>query len=475
MIITKKAIPRRTVLRGLGATLALPLLDGMVPALSALAQTAAKPVVRFCTVYVPNGIIMDQWTPAAEGTAFEFTRTLKPLEPFRNQLIVLSGLDNHGAIVRTGASGAHAQPAGAFMTGAEPYRTDSSSSLQLGVSMDQIAAKALGRQTPLPSLELGLEGSDIANGSGTCDVGFACAYQNTLSWSSPTTPMPPEQNPRVVFERLFGGLESTDPAVRTARLRRQGSLLDSVLDEVDRLQRSVGPHDRVKLGEYVESVREIERRIQNAEALGSRDLPVVESPAGIPVSYEEHAKLMFDLQALAFQTDMTRIITFLVGREQSGNTYPQVGAPETHHSISHHGNDKKKIESLTRINTYHVTLFAHFLDKLRSTADGEGTLLDHVMILYGSALSEGNRHDIHNLPILLAGGGAGRLKSGRHIKYPKETRLSNLHVTLLNNLGVPTEHFGDSNGELRGFRTVRPRASLLLRNNHEDAKNTKRT
>lgn len=448
MIITKKAIPRRTVLRGLGATVALPLLDGMVPALSALAKTAAKPVVRFASFYVPNGIIMQQWTPAAEGSGFEFTRSLKPLEPFRNQLLVLSGLDNHGAIVRTGFSGAHAQPAGAFLTGAEAYRTDGSSGVQLGVSMDQVAAKALGQQTPLPSLELGLEGSDTASGSGTCDVGFNCAYQNNMSWSSPATPMPPETNPRVVFERLFGGLESTDPAVRTARLRRQASILDSVLDEVDRLQRRVGPDDRVKVNEYLESVREIERRIQNAEALGSRELPVVESPAGIPVSYEEHAKLMFDLQALAFQTDTTRIVTFMIGREQSGTTYPQVGAPETHHSISHHGRDPKKLESLTRINTYHVTLFTHFLEKLRSTSDGEGTLLDHAMLLYGCGMSEGNAHDIHNLPILLVGGGAGHLKGGRHIRYPKETRLTNLLVTLLNNLGVPTQSFGDSTGEL---------------------------
>lgn len=469
MIITKKAIPRRTVLRGLGATLALPVLDGMVPALSALAKTAAKPVVRFCSVYVPNGIVMEQWTPAAEGSAFEFTPILKPLEPFRKQLLVLSGLDNTGAISRTGSSGAHAQPAGAFLTGAEAYRTDGSSGVQLGISMDQVVAKALGQQTTLPSLELGLEGSDTANGSGTCDVGFNCAYQNNMSWSSSTTPMPPETNPRVVFERLFGGLESTDPAVRTARLRRQGSILDSVLDEVDRLQRSVGHHDRVKLNEYLESVREIERRIQNAEALGSRELPVVESPAGIPVSYEEHAKLMFDLQALAFQTDMTRIITFMIGREQSGTTYPQIGVPDTHHPISHHGNDKKKLESLTKINTYHVTLFAHFLDKLRSTSDGEGTLLDHAMILYGGGISDGNRHDIRNVPILLAGGGAGHLKSGRHIKfatkpmasspsspspgrrvspYPEGTPLSNLLLTLLNNLGVPTERFGDSTGEL---------------------------
>lgn len=447
MIIVKKAVPRRTVLRGLGATLALPLLDGMVPALTAVAKTAARPITRFCTVYVPNGIVMDRWTPAAAGSAFEFTPTLKPLEAFRSHLLVVSGLENTGARSRTGSSGAHAKPAGAFMTGIEPLRTTSSSSLQLGTSMDQIVAKTLGQETPLPSLELGLEGTDTVNGVGTCDVGFSCAYQNRLAWSSPTTPLPVEANPRVVFERLFGSIDSTDPAVRRGRLRRQGSIIDSVLDKVHRLQGDLGQRDREKLDEYFQSVREIERRIQNAEAQG-RELPLVESPAGIPVSYDEHAQLMFDMQTLALQTDTTRVITFQVGREQSGATYPQIGVSDSHHPISHHGGDKNKIASLVKINTYHAQLFGYFLEKLGSTADGEGTLLDHAIILYGSAISEGNRHDIRNLPILLAGGGAGRIKGGRHIKYPEDTqRLTNLQLTLLNKLGVATEKFGDSTGE----------------------------
>ena len=455
MIITKKAIPRRTVLRGVGATLALPLLDGMVPALTALTKTAARPVARFCTVYVPNGIVMERWTPVTEGRAFEFTPILKPLEAFRSQLLVVSGLDNTGASSRTGDSGAHAKPAGAFMTGIEPLQTTGSSSLQLGISMDQIVAKTLGQETPLPSLELGLEGTDTVNGVGTCDVGFSCVYQNRLAWSSATTPLPVEANPRVVFDRLFGRVESTDPAVRAARLRRQGSIIDSVLEKVDRLEGRLGQRDREKLGEYVQSVREIERRIQVAESRG-RELPLVESPAGIPVSYDEHARLMFDMQRLALQTDTTRVITFQIGREQSGATYPQIGVSDSHHPISHHGGDENKIASLQKINTYHASLFGYFLDTLAATPDGDGTLLDHSTILYGSAISEGNIHDVRNLPILLAGGGAGQIAGGRHIVYPEGTqRLTNLQLTLLNTLGVPTEEFGDSTGErLRALSEV---------------------
>ena len=448
MMITRKAIPRRTVLRGVGATLALPLLDGMVPALTALAKTPARRVSRFCAVYVPNGIIMKDWTPATEGSAFEFTPTLKPLEAHRRQLLVVSGLDNTGASSRTGNPGSHAKPAGAFLTGVEPLQTTSSSSLDLGISMDQILAKTISQDTPLPSLELGLEGADTVNGVGTCGVGFNCAYQNTLAWAGPSTPLPVEPNPRVVFERLFGDIESTDPAARSARLRRQGSILDSVLEKVDRLQGGLGSRDRAKLDEYLQSVREIERRIQNAESQG-RELPVVESPAGIPVSYDEHARLMFDMQALAFQTDTTRVITFQIGREQSGATYPQIGVSDSHHPISHHGGDRNKIESLAKINAYHASLFAYFLERLASMPDvDDGSVLDNVVTLYGSAISEGNSHDVRNLPLLLAGGGGGRIASGRHVKYPDETqRLTNLQLTLLNTLGVPIDSFGDSTGE----------------------------
>jgi hypothetical protein len=446
MMIPKQAISRRTVLRGVGATLALPLFERMAPTTN-LARAAAAPVRRFCTVYVPNGIVMERWTPATEGTGFDFTPTLLPLQPFRDHLLVLSGLDNTGARSRSGASGAHAKPAGAFMTGIEPLPTTGSSSLSLGISMDQLLANTIGQQTPLPSLELWLEGADTVNGVGTCDVGFSCAYQNRLAWSGPSTPLPVETNPRVVFERLFGGVDSTDPDVRRARMSRQTSILDSVLDKVDRLQDDLGRRDQAKLEEYLQSVREIERRIQVAEDQG-RELPTVDSPAGIPVSYDEHARLMFDMQVLALQTDTTRVLTFQVGREQSGATYPQIGVSDSHHPISHHGGDKNKIASLAKINAYHANLFAYYLEKLATTSDGDATLLDNVIVLYGSAISEGNSHDIRNLPILLAGGGAGLVKGGRHVRYPDQTqRLTNLQLTLLNKLGVPTETFGDSTGE----------------------------
>ncbi|MBM18128.1 MAG: hypothetical protein CL947_03630 [Epsilonproteobacteria bacterium] len=446
MMIPKRAISRRTVLRGVGATLALPLFERMAPT-THLARAATAPVRRFCTVYVPNGIVMERWTPATEGTGFDFTPTLLPLQPFRDHLLVLSGFDNTGARSRSGASGAHAKPAGAFMTGIEPLPTTGSSSLSLGISMDQLLANTIGQQTPLPSLELGLEGADTVNGVGTCDVGFSCAYQNRLAWSGPSTPLPVETNPRVVFERLFGGVDSTDPDVRRARMSRQTSILDSVLDKVDRLQDDLGRRDQAKLDEYLQSVREIERRIQVAEDQG-RELPTVDSPAGIPVSYDEHARLMFDMQVLALQTDTTRVLTFQVGREQSGATYPQIGVSDSHHPISHHGGDKNKIASLAKINAYHANLFAYYLEKLATTSDGDATLLDNVIVLYGSAISEGNSHDIRNLPILLAGGGAGLVKGGRHVKYPDQTqRLTNLQLTLLNKLGVPTETFGDSTGE----------------------------
>lgn len=446
MIISKQAISRRTVLRGVGATLALPLLERMAPT-TALARAAATPVRRFLTVYVPNGIVMERWTPLTEGAGFEATPTLLPLEPYFDRTLVVSGLDNTGARSRSGASGAHAKPAGAFMTGIEPLPTTGSSSLSLGISMDQLLARHIGQETPLPSLELGLEGDDTVNGVGTCDVGFSCAYQNRLAWSGPSTPLPVETNPRVVFDRLFGSVDSTDPDVRRARLRRQGSILDSVLEKVDRLQGDLGRRDQAKLDEYLQSVREIERRIQVAETQG-RELPLVESPAGIPVSYDDHARLMFDMQALALQTDTTRVITFQIGREQSGATYPQIGVSDSHHPISHHGGDKNKIANLAKINVYHATLFAYYLEKLATTSDGDATLLDNSVILYGSAISEGNSHDIRNLPILLVGGGAGLIKGGRHVKYPERTqRLTNLQLTLLNRFGLPTETFGDSTGE----------------------------
>ena len=438
MMITKKAIPRRTVLRGIGASLALPLLDGMVPAFAALRNTPANPVRRLGVVYVPNGMAMRNWTPAAEGTAFELTPILEPLAPFRDRMLVVSGLN----AVPSNA-GVHASASTRFLTGVTPARTESD--LQAGVSMDQLVAKALGQDTQLASLELALDARDV---SGSCDVGFSCAYTNTIAWRSATTPLPMENNPRAVFERLFGDGGTTDPTARLARIQKERSILDSVTEKVADLQRGLGASDRGKISEYLEAVRDLERRIQKAEEQGARELPEVEQPAGIPASYEEHAKLMFDLQVLAYQTDLTRVTTFMLGRELSGRTYAQIGVPDSHHPTSHHRNDPELYAKITQINTYHVSLFAYLLEKLRSTPDGDGSLLDHMMLLYGAGMSDSNRHDARNVPILLVGEGAGQLKGGRHIKYPDKTPLTNLHLTVMEKLGVPVESLSDSTGKL---------------------------
>ena len=389
MIISKRVLPRRTVLRGLGAALALPMLDGMVPALSALGRTAARPVARLGVVYVPNGIVMDQWTPATGGAGFDLPPILRPLARFRDQVSVVSGLSNKGPddIHETGAT--------SFLTGVPPKRTQGAQ-LGAGVSMDQVAAREAGRHTQLASLELALESGDDV---GTCGGGYTCAYTNTICWRSATTPLPMETNPRAVFERLLGDAAGTDPAARLARIRQNRSLLDAVSDKLARLHHDLGPGDRRRLGEYVDAVRDIERRIQRAEAQVDEPLPDITPPAGIPGAFEEHAKLMFDLQVLAYQTDLTRVISFMVSREYSGRTYPEIGVPEAHHPTSHHQNDPDKLAKLTRINTYHTTLLAYYLDRLQTTPDGDGTLLDHVALVYGGGLSDGNRHSSENLPI----------------------------------------------------------------------------
>jgi hypothetical protein len=444
MTITKKAIDRRTVLRGLGVSVALPLLDAMVPALTAFQKTAAKPVNRFGAVYVPNGIMMREWTPSAEGNAFEFTSTLKPLEPFRDRLLVLSGLNSTPPAKQSGAPGVHARASTRFLTDTPPKVTNGSD-LEAGISMDQIAAKELGHHTQLASLELGLESTESA---ASCDNGFNCVYTSTISWRSSTTPLPTEHNPRQVFERMFGDAASTDPATRLARIQQERSILDSVSQRIAKLGQQVGSGDRAKLDEYFEAIRDVERRIQNAEQQSSKELPVVDQPAGIPATFEQHAKLMYDLYALAYQCDLTRVITFMIAHEFSGRTYPEIGVPDAHHPISHHQNDPTRLAKLAKINTYHVSLFASFLEKLRSTPDGDGSLLDHAMIVYGAGMSDSNAHDPKNLPILLAGGGTGLLKGGSHLRFPKETPLANLHVTLLDKLGVHVDKLGDSAGEL---------------------------
>ena len=441
MFITRKAIPRRAMLQGLGASLALPLLDAMVPSLTALQKTAAKPITRFGVIYVPNGMVMNQWTPAAEGTAFELPSTLAPLAPFRQDLIVLSNLACVPSPGRPG--GAHAKASTRFLTDISPPTSETW--LDAGISMDQIAAREMGASTQLASLELAVESGETA---GACDVGFACAYTNTISWLGPATPLPTENNPRTVFERLFGDSGSTDARTRLARIRQDRSVLDSVRDEVAHLQGALGASDRTKLVEYLEAIRDVERRIQKAEEQSDKELPVVEHPAGIPSSYDDHVKLMCDLQVLAYQVDLTRIVTFMLGREFSGVTYPQIGVPDAHHPITHHQQEVEKIAKVVKINHYHVTQLAYLLEKLQSTPDGDGSLLDHTILMYGTGMGDCNAHDPRNIPVLLAGGRSAQLKGGRHLRYPKETPLANLHLTLLDRLGVHLDRIGDSTGRL---------------------------
>jgi hypothetical protein len=442
MFISKMSLPRRTFLRGVGATLALPLLDGMVPALSALRHTAAKPIGRLGIVYVPNGIFMRQWTPEGDG-ALEMTPTLEPLAPFKDRLILLTGLSNkQGDALPGEGAGDHARAAGAYLTGVHPKKTEGAD-IRAGVSMDQIAARALGAETELASLELSLESREAV---GACDPGYSCAYANTLSWRSPTTPLPMENDPRVVFERLFGGSGTTDPAAWQQRRQEDRSILDAVTSKAARLRSELGAPDRVKLDEYLEGVRDLERRIQQTEQRSARELPALDEPPGIPSSFEEHAKLMFDLQLLAYQADLTRVITFMVGHETSQRAYPEIGVPDAHHPLSHHGGDTEKIRKLIKVNQYHTQILAYYLEKLQSTRDGDGTLLDHITLLYGSGMSDGNNHNHHNLPTLLIGGGAGHLKGGRHLRYPERTPVTNLFVALLDHLGVEVETIGDSTG-----------------------------
>ncbi len=440
MIISKKAIPRRAVLRGMGSMLALPLLDSMMPALSALQKTAAKPINRFGVMYVPNGMIMKNYLPLTEGAAYELTPTLSALAPFREQVLVLSGLECIPTPGRPG--GAHAKASTRFLTDVSPPLSETW--LDAGISMDQILAQETGKATQLASLELAIESGETA---GACDTGFACPYTNTISWKSQNTPLPTEHNPRMVFERLFGDSTSTDPKVRLARLRQKRSVLDSVGEEVARLQGALPRGDRTKLTEYLEAIRDVEQRIQIAEEQSDEQLPLVDHPAGIPSSWEDHVMLMFDLQALAFQCDLTRVITLMVGHEHSGMTYPQIGVPDAHHPISHHQQEPEKVAKVAKINAYHVSLFAAYLEKLRAAVDGDGTLLDHMTLMYGAGMADSNTHSPFDIPIILAGGGAGHLKGGRHIRF-KDTPLANLHLTLMDQLGVHWDRIGDSTGRI---------------------------
>ena len=440
MIITKKAIPRRTVLRGLGSMLALPLLDSMMPALSALQKSAGKPINRFGVMYVPNGMIMKNYLPLTDGVAYEMTPTLAALAPFRERMLVLSGLECIPTPGRPG--GAHAKASTRFLTDVSPPLSETW--LDAGISMDQILANDTGKVTQLASLELAIESSET---TGACDTGFACPYTNTISWKSQNTPLPTQNNPRVVFERLFGDSASTDPKARLARLRQQRSVLDSVSEEVARLQGVLPQGDRTKLTEYLDAIRGVEQRIQIAEQQSDDELPVVDHPAGIPSNWEDHLNLMFDLQVLAFQCDLTRVITLMVGHEHSGMTYPQIGVPDAHHPISHHQQEPEKVAKVAKINAYHVKMFARFLEKLQATPDGDGTLLDHMTVMYGAGMADSNSHSPIDIPMILAGGGAGHLKGGRHIRF-KNMPLANLHLTLLDQFGVHIDKIGDSSGRV---------------------------
>ncbi len=441
MIITKRALPRRTFLRGVGATLALPLLDAMVPAGTVLAKTPANPVRRLGFVFMPMGCDISRWTPPGEGKLGELSPILSSLAPVKEHVTVLTNLELQNAY-----PGTHATSNAAFLSAAKAKLTESSD-YYLGTTVDQIAAKQIGQETQLPSLELAM---DLLQTVGQCDNGYACVYQNNLSWSSPTTPLPAEAHPRIVFESLFG--DGGSIADRRAALKKRASLLDSFNDDIARLKRQLGPSDRAKVSHYLETVREVERRIQKAEAdAADNPLPDLDRPVGVPAAYADHARLMFDLQLLALQGDVTRVTTFQLARETSSRTYPEIGVPDPHHPLTHHGNDPEKIARMAKINQFHVSLFAEFVGKLKATPDGNGSLLDHSLFLYGSGMGNPNVHDHTNLPVIVAGGAAGGMKGGRHIRFQKPTPLASLHLTLLDKVGVRLDSFADSQGKLEGL------------------------
>ena len=442
MFITNKAISRRTILRGAGTALALPLLDAMIPAFAAAATTA--PVRRLGVVYHPNGVIYDQWLPKGTGAAFELSPTLKGLQAFKDKLIVITGLFCDPAEALGDGGGDHSRACGSYLTGVHVKKSDSI--VENAVSMDQIAAKTFESETQLSSLQMTADENSLL---GSCDLGYSCAYSSTVSWLTPTLPLMAENNPRVLFERMFGSSDSTESHVRAARLKQDRSLLDSVNDRVNQLQRKLGASDNRKMNDYLTALRDVERRIQKAEEQSSKELPDVTQPAGIPDGFVPHVRLLYDLQLLAYQSYLTRVITFMYGREQTGRPYPQIGVPEPHHPLTHHQQDPVKMEKCTRIQRHHIELFAEYLEKLRNTPDGDGSLLDHVILLFGSGISNSDRHTHGPLPTFLVGGGGGTLKGGRHLVYPEHTPLANLQVTLLNKLGVPAEKLGDSNGRFR--------------------------
>ena len=436
--LTKKHLHRRTFLRGVGVSLALPLLDSMVPAQTPLAKTAAAPKTRFCGIYVPHGATMDKWTPAQEGSGFEFTEILKPLEKMRDRVCVVSNLAHPLAGgVGSDAGADHARSAAVFLSGAHPEK----GTVHGGITIDQVLAQHIGQDTPLPSIELAIEEVGL-----NCGSGYGCAYFNTISWRNPTLPLPMENSPQVVFERLFG--DGTNAAQRLSRKQQDGSILDSVSGKVARLQGNLDPSDRVRLNEYLDDIREIERRIQKATQQSATEITVPDAPVGIPEAFEDHLKLMFDLQVLAYRAEITRISTLMYARDTSGATYPASGVRDGFHTASHHSNVRANMDKFALINRYHVQMLGYFLDKLHAAPDGDGNLLDHSVVLYGSSMSNGNQHDHDPLPIVVAGGASGRLQGGRHIKVAPHTHMSNLMLALLDKFGVNQPRFGDSVAEL---------------------------
>ena len=435
MFATKKSISRRTILRGAGAAVALPFLEAMVPGFTPTAQTAANPLKRFGAVFVPLGERPGYWTPKNVGADFDFTPILKPLEPFRNSMTVISELCD--------PLDGHAVTVAAWLSGSIPFRTIAEN-VKAGTTIDQVIANKIGQDTPLPSLELATE--DFTGWIGGCDTAYSCAYMNTISWKTPTTPLPMEINPRVVFERMFG--RPGTRAQRLERMQEDRSILDSVREDVVDLQKRLGSKDRARLSEYLDHVREIEERIQKAEKQASNKVTVPDAPIGIPESFEEHALLMYDLAAVAWEANITRVITYMKSRDASQRVYPNIGVNEPHHAMSHHGNNPEKLAGLVKLNTYHVSLFAKFVERLQNTPDGDGSLLDHSLILYGSGMSESDTHSRLNIPTLLVGGAAGQIKGNRHIQAAKETPLANLMVSLADKFDCDIDKFGISTGRV---------------------------
>jgi hypothetical protein len=442
MMVFRKSIPRRTFLRGAGTALALPLLDAMFPAFASAVQTASRTATRLSFLAVPNGIIMDKWTPAAIGGAYPITPVLEPLAGFKDRMLVLSGLANNEARkLEFEIAGDHPRACSAYLTATHPKMT-SGADIHCGVSVDQVAAGELGKRTRLPSLEIGLEMPMV----GACESAYSCVYYNTIAWKNPATPLPMENRPRAVFERLVG--DSTDPVERAARIKEDRSILDLVSQDLKRLMRLVGESDRLKLDQYSDAVRSVEQQIQVAEQQSPNELPAMEKPIGIPEQFSDYAKLMMDLQVLAFQGDITRVGTFMVGHEMGGRAYPELGFGDQHHSLTHHQGDTAKIAKVLQINMFHTRLYGYFLERLRSVPDGDGSLLDHSLLVYGSPLSDGNMLLYQDLPVLLVGGEARGLRGGRQVAYPENTPIANLYLTLLDKLGVRLERFGDSTGRL---------------------------